>query len=155
MSRILVVNTIPFEIPEQGEQAPWGENLTEFFTEVAKVLNSVNGPADILESSATINNNVTSPSDIPGFVFNPSIVRSFAVRGNVYRNVSGVEYSEEFLLTGLYQGTSGWVLAQQGMGDAGIEFSITSLGQVQYISTNLVGTHSGLIKYRGVGILAV
>lgn len=156
MSVILVINNIPFEIPTQGESSPWGEPVTDFLTEVAKILNSVNGPSDILESSATILNNQPTPVDITGFFFDSTVVRSFAVRGNVYRNIDGTEYSEEFLLVGLFQGAAGWALTQEGMGNAGITLSITPAGQIQYASTNLAGTvYSGLTKFRGVGILAI
>lgn len=156
MSRTLIINSIPFEIPEPGEQQPWGEGLTEYLTEIANVLNSVNGPSDILESSATINNNVSVATDIPGFFFDTNTVRSFSIRGNIYRKIDTTEYFEEFTFTGLYKGAAGWDTTQQGMSDSGVTFSITSLGQVQYISTNLVGTgYTGLIKYRGVGILAI
>lgn len=154
MAITLIINNIPFEIPEQGEQQPWGEGVTAYLTEVAKVLNSVNGPSDILESVASINNNISTPTDITGFFFDATTVRSFAVRGNIYRLDDAVESSEEFLLAGLYQGASGWVLTQEGMGNAGVTFSITSIGQVQYTSTNNAGTvHTGIIKFRGVGLL--
>jgi hypothetical protein len=154
MSVTLVVNNTPFEYPEQGEQQPWGEAATGWAAEVTKVLASVNGPADVLETSATIANNVTTPTDIAGFFFDATQVRSFAVRGNVYRTHSSSEKSEEFLLVGLYQGGSGWIFQQEGIGDAGISFSITPAGQVQYTSSNLAGTpYSGLIKFRGVGLL--
>lgn len=154
MAITLIVNNQPFEYPEQGEQQPWAEGATGWANEVTKVLNSVNGPSDILESSATINNNITIPTDISGFFFDSTTVRSFAVRGNIYRNIDGTEHTEEFLLTGLYQGTSGWALGQQGLGSAGVSFTITNLGQIQYTSSNLAGSvHTGLIKFRGVGIL--
>jgi hypothetical protein len=153
MSRTLIVNNIPFEIPEQGEQQPWGEGVTEFLTEVAKVLNSVNGPSDILESSADVVNNQSSVADVAGMFFDSTTVRSFRVDGNVYRTTGVVEASEQFILNGLYQGASGWALTREGEGDAGITFSITSSGQIQYTSTNIVGQTSGKIKFRGIGIL--
>jgi len=66
LSVTLVVNNIPFDYPEQGEPAPWGEAATGWATEVTKVLNSVSGPSDILESSSTILNNQTTFQNIPG-----------------------------------------------------------------------------------------
>ena len=151
MSITLVVNNTPFEYPEQGEPQGWGEAATAWANEVTKVLASVSGPADILETSDTIINSPTEFRDIVNFKFDSSTVRSFSVRGNVNRTHGASEKSEEFLLIGV-QDATGWLLQQEGIGDAGITFGITSLGQVQYKSTNLVGG-SGIIKFRGVGIL--
>jgi hypothetical protein len=152
MSIILTVNNVPFNIPVQGEQPPWGEDLTNYFTEVAKVLNSLKGANDILETGATIQNNITTYSDIPDFKFNPSTVRSFAVQGSITRTTGSTKVYESFTLSGL-RTDSTWILQQDGFGDAGVSFDITNAGQVQYKSTNITGTsYSGLIKFRGIGI---
>jgi hypothetical protein len=153
MSKTLVVNNTPFEYPQTGDQN-YGEAATGWAVAVTETLASVSGPADILETSDTVNNNQTTFLDIANFVFDSSSTRSFSVRGNVYRTYGSSEVSEEFLLVGLFQGVSGWILQQEGLGDAGITFNISSVGQVQYKSSNLVGApYSGIIKFRGVGIL--
>jgi hypothetical protein len=149
----LTVNNIPFDYPENGENPPWGENATGWAAEVTKVLNSLKGTSDILETAAIIANNVTTLTDIPDFKFNPTIVRSFAVRGNIYRTSGAIELAEEFVLVGLRTST-GWILQQDGIGNSGVTFDITLQGQVQYKSSNLTsGLYSGLIKFRGIGIL--
>lgn len=154
MAITLIVNNIPFDYPEQGEPAPWGEVASSWAAEVTKVLNSVSGASDILESSATILNNQTTFQNISGLFFETAVVRSFTVNGNIYRtyNVSQ-EVSESFTMSGLNQGASGWIIQIEGLGDAGITFNIDSSGQIQYKSSNLTGYISGLIKFRGVGIL--
>lgn len=153
MSITLTVNNIPFEFPTEGEQAPWGQNVTDFSTEVAKVLNSLKGASDILETPAIIANNVTTFTDIPDFKFNPLTVRSFAVRCNVYRSAGATELVEELVFVGLKTAT-GWKIQQDGIGNAGIELDITNLGQVQYKSSNMVGApYTALMKFRGIGIL--
>lgn len=154
MAVTLIVNNIPFDYPEQGEQAPWGEAATGWATEVTKVLNSVSGPSDILESSSTILNNQTTFQNIPGLFFDTALVRSFTVSGSVYRTYDTIqEISESFILTGLNQGGAGWLLQIEGIGDAGITFNLDASGQIQYKSSNLINHISGLIKFRGVGIL--
>lgn len=154
MAITLIVNNIPFDYPEQGEPAPWGEAATGWATEVTRVLNSVNGPSDILESSATILNNQTTFQNIPGLFFDTAVVRSFVVNGNIYRTFNtSQEASESFTLTGLNRGSSGWVIEIEGLGDAGITFNIDNSGQIQYKSSNLTSYISGLIKFRGIGIL--
>lgn len=152
MSIILQVNNIPFTIPTQGEQPAWGEGLTDYLTEVARVLNSLKGANDILETGATIQNNVTTFQDIPDFKFNPATVRSFAVQCSVSRETGSTKVYESFTLSGL-RTDSDWILQLEGFGDSGIEIDITSAGQVQYKSSNISGTgYSGLIKFRGIGI---
>lgn len=152
MSITVIVNNIPFEIPVEGQPAPWGEGLTDYFTEVAKVLNSLKGANDILETGATIQNNVTTFTDIPDFKFNAATVRSFSVQGSVSRTTGSVKVYESFVLSGLRTDTD-WILQLEGFGDSGIELDITAAGQVQYKSSNISGTgYTGLMKFRGIGI---
>ena len=154
MSINLVVNNIPFEYPEQGEQQPWGEGATGWAAEVTNVLASVKGPADILESFFDLSNNQTTFSDIPGFSFDSTTVRSFTIYGNIYRvyNSGASNVSEEYTLTGLNTGAD-WVIQQEGFGESGIVFDITSAGQVQYKSSNLTNHISSKIKFRGTAVL--
>jgi hypothetical protein len=151
LSIILSVNNVPFEIPTAGQPAPWGESLTDYFSEVAKVLNSLKGANDILETGATILNNQATFLDIPDFKFNPALVRSFSVQGSIAREVGPTKVYESFVLNGLRTDT-GWILQQEGFGDSGVILDITPAGQVQYKSSNISGGGSGLLKFRGIGI---
>lgn len=156
MSITLIVNNVPFEYPEQGEQQPWGESATNWASEVTKVLNSLKGSYDILETSTTINNNQTSDQSVQGMFFDPSVVRSFSINGSISRVIDSVETTESFKLNGLYRGTSaGWALQQESLGNSGVSFSITSGGQVQYTSSYLLGnqiTYTGILKFRGISL---
>lgn len=155
MAITLIVNNTPFEFPEQGEQSPWGQPVQEWASEVTTVLSSLKGPSDILETSAIIDNNISSPTAISGFAFDPSTTRSFSVQCAIYRTYDASEKSEELNLVGLYTGAGGWLLQQDGIGNAGVTLDITSGGQVTYTSTNLVGSsYSGIIKFKGVGLLS-
>jgi hypothetical protein len=149
MAVTLIVNNVPFEYPTQGEQAPWGEAASGWAQEVTTVLSSLNGPSDILETSATIQNNQSIAQPVPGLFFDPLTVRSFSVKGNVYRTDGVTTKYEEFTLTGLNTGSL-FLIQQDGFGDSGVNFSITSGGQVLYTSSNFV---SGIMKFRGIGIL--
>lgn len=152
MSIIVTVNSIPFNIPVEGEQPPWGESLTDYFVEVAKVLNSLKGANDILETGATINLNQTTFADIPDFKFNTATVRSFSVQGSVSRTTDSVKLYESFTLSGLRTDTD-WILQLEGFGDSGIILDITPAGQVQYKSVSIAGSgYVGLMKFRGIGI---
>jgi hypothetical protein len=155
MAITLTVNNTPFEFPEPGEQAPWGEGVTDWSTEVTKVLNSLSGPSDILETSAIIDNNVLIATPVGSFFFNPATVRSFSAECSVYRQANTSEISEQIKLVGLYTGAGGWILQQDGIGNAGITLDITSGGQITYTSTDFAGApYSGIIKFRATGILS-
>jgi len=157
MAITLIVNNTPFEYPEQGEQQPWGEAATGWAAEVTNVLASLKGPADILESFFDLSNNQSVPASIPGFSFDSTTVRSFQISGNILRSYnpgSGVvELTEEYTLTGLNTG-SDWLIQREGFGEVGVSFDITSSGQVQYTSTNIVGASVQFrLKFRGTAIL--
>lgn len=158
MAVTLVINNIPFEYPEQGEQQPWGESATAWAEEVTRVLNSVKGVSDLLESRASIGNNQTTFANIQDFLFDSLVVRSFNVSGNLYRKIGTSELFEEFSINGLYQGSAGWMISQDSMGNAGVLFEMTPSGQMRYKSTNMSGdplTYEGIIKFRGIGISQV
>lgn len=156
MAVTLIVNNVPFDYPEQGEQQPWGESATNWASEVTKVLASLKGSSDILETAAAININQTTPDSIQGLFFDSLTVRSFVVTGNITRTTSTEQKYEEFELRGLYQGpTLGWALQQESLSNSGVTFSISSSGQVQYVSTTVSGdplTYSGLIKFKAVAL---
>lgn len=152
MAITLIVNNIPFEYPTQGEQAPWGEAASGWANEVTTVLASLKGPSDILETSSSIANGQTD-QPIVGLFFDPLNVRSFTVTGNVFRNTDTQSVYEEFTLKGLNIGSS-FLLQQEGFGESYVSFSIDTSGQIKYTSNTLTGTnYSGIIKFRGLGIL--
>jgi hypothetical protein len=151
MSVILTVNNIDFEVPTQGSQAPWAEGLDGWHEEVTKVLKTLYGQGDILETGCAITNNAADQK-VYKLVFDPLTVRSFAVRGSITRPASSGYKYEEFVLVGLNEG-DGWALQQDGIGNAGITFTIANNGQIFYTSTDLSTSSPGVMKYRGIGIL--
>lgn len=154
MSVILTINNTPFEYPETGD-TNWGSGATEWSKEVTRVLNSLSGPSDILETSALIDNNVSVAQPVGGFFFDPVAVRSFSVQVSIYRVYGTSEVAEQLLFNGLNLGAAGWLIQADGMGNSGVTLDITNLGQVTYTSSNLIGTpYSGVIRFRGIGILS-
>lgn len=151
----LTVNNSVFAYPSPGDEPGWGESCTSWAVEVTEVLSSLLGPNDILQTSFNINNNVSTPTNITGLVFNTATVRGATIEYSVYRistaNPSG--NAETGIITLIYDDSaapgSRWQMAIGNIsGDAGINFSITDAGQVQYTSTdiNSVG-YSGVIKF--------
>lgn len=153
MAVTLTVNNIPFDYPEQGEQAPWGEAATGWAKEVTNVLSTLQGSSDIIETYFNISGTQTTATNITGLSFDPTTVRAFIVQGSISRPFTSGTIYEQFTLSGLNQEAS-WILEQEGIGDAKVNLSITSGGQIQYsinISETFVGT--GTIRFRGIGIL--
>jgi hypothetical protein len=154
MSRTLIVNNIPFEYPEQGEQQPWGEAATNWADEVTKVLAFLKGPYDVLENSQVVNYNQTTPLLIDKLFFDSCKVRTFKILGNITRTSNSVSVYETFELTGTYQDAQGWVLQKESMSNASVVFSVDLSGQVFYVSSPVgdSGTHSGLLKFKAIAL---
>lgn len=103
------------------------------------------GAAFMGETSFTIANNQSSPSDVTALVFDGSEVRSFEVDYQIYRNTTGggaTELAERGKLLAVYSSVAAsWEMTQAPVvGSAGVTFTITTAGQIQYTSTNITGT---------------
>lgn len=138
----VTINNKTFNIPEQGQEPGWGEEVTAYLVELANVVNFLQAPGDIVNSTAIIANNVTSPQDIIGMQFFNANTRSARVTYQVKRQVTGsILIQSGTLYLDWNPQTASWVLTQDyTSGNAGITFSVTGLGQVQYTTTNMTGT---------------
>jgi len=152
LAKTLIVNNIPFEYPTSGQEPGWGGPATDWATEVTEVLSNIVGPDDILETTFNIANNQSSAQNVTGLVFNIGSVRSAVIEYNVYRTSdttpNGLLETGEMHIA-YNTATSSWLLGIGGVvGNSGVNFSITSLGQVQYTSTDIGDTnYSGLMKF--------
>lgn len=97
---------------------------------------------DIDQTSFPASDNQSSAANITSFVFSNAVTRGFEAVVTIERGSTYAEYT----LKGIQKGAS-WEMSQDYIGDdAGIVFSITSSGQIQYTSTS---TGSGAtIKFR-------
>lgn len=103
---------------------------------------------DIQETSFAIANNINTPTSITGFLFDAQ-VRSFKALVSVEIDAT-LELFESFELLGVQKNGS-FEMAQQSVGDeAGVVFTITSGGQVQYTSADYAGFDSGVIRFRAI-----
>lgn len=109
-----------------------GAHLDEAGSRIKTLEDAPAGSAgDIAETSFTGANGVISPSDVLGLAFANATVRSFKAQVTVER----LEGNETFELMGI-QLSGSWEMAIEAVGpDSGVSFSITSLGQVQYVSS--------------------
>lgn len=91
--------------------------------------------------------------------FNPTAVRGANLDYSIYRNTSTTEFAEKGQLQLVYKngGTVGskWTIGRVFFGDdAGITFTMTDAGQIQYTSTNMSGTgYSGIVKFEAKALL--
>ena len=92
----------------------------------------------MFSGSFTPSNNVSVASNVTGLYFNNSDIRSFIINltASITRTIGGNLY-ESFTLEGS-QTDSTWEFLVSSIGDiSGFNFTITSLGQIQYTSTNI------------------
>lgn len=157
MSESLTVNKKTFLYPSVDEEPGWGEDATKWAKEVTRVLESLAGTNDILKTGFTINNNISSATDVNGLLFNTSAVRSALINYSLYRTTASpsnhVAESGQILI--VYDSVAGtWNMTQMANGNAGVSFTITNGGQVQYTSTNITGTsYSGLGRFQANTLL--
>lgn len=155
MSVELIVNNVPFQYPSPGDEPGWGEPASGWAEEVTTVLSNLLGSDDILETTFTVANNISSATNVSGLQFNTGTVRGAVISYTVYR------VSDSFTSGNAEQGQihlifdnsaapgSKWSLGMGGtVGSGGVTFTITDAGQVQYQSTDITGTnYSGIMKF--------
>ena len=118
-------------------------------SEVDSLVSGASSPGDIDETSFGINNSQAIAANITGLAFSNAVVRSFQVLASVYINATSSLY-EEVKISGIQKG-SDWDISVISTGDeSGIQFSITSSGQLKYTSANYSGFVSGTIKFRAL-----
>lgn len=150
MSKTLVIGNEEFEFPEEGENSGYGESVTDWAEAVTDALSSVQKPNDITDTSATILNNISSPTAIPGFSFDTSEVIAITGEYIVTRStdVPAVTLVEDGEIRGNFNGTS-WTISHKCRGASGVSFDITSGGQITYTSTNMTGSaYAGEIIFK-------
>lgn len=152
MPRVLIVNNIPFNYPTSGDEPGWGQDTTAWAVAVTQVLTDLLGPNDILETAFNIANNQVSFADVTGLTFNGASVRAANITYSAFRvstaNPSG--NSETGTLQLDYDNNVGWSINQGSiLGNAGIVFTVTPAGQIQYKSTDINAlNYVGTMKFR-------
>lgn len=150
MSRELIIGNDPFQYPDPGDPPGWGEGSSDWASAVTEAIASVIGPDDILQTSFSIANNISSYTNVNGLIFSNSTVRAAFVEYSIYRTTNSNELAQSGTLEMVYKNTANdWTLVQDFGGEAGVIFSITSSGQLQYQSSNVSGTsYSGVMKFK-------
>jgi hypothetical protein len=159
----ITIGTTPISYPSPGDAPGWGAAATEAMEAVAEVLASLSNPNDILETTFTVANNVSSFSNVLGLAFNTGAVRSAEIAYSIVRtsstNLTGI--TEAGTMTAVYDSAAGsgdkWQMSIgpiAGPG-AGVTFSVTDAGQVQYKSSDIGATsYVGEMRFRAKTILS-
>lgn len=151
----LIVNGTSYVYPDPGEDPNWGAGATDWASAVTDALNTLLASGDILDTTFSIDNNISIVTNVNGLLFDPGTVRAANIDYAIYRtstaNPSG--NAETGVIYLIYDDSasagSKWQLNQKIDGASGVVFSITDTGQVQYKSTDIGSTsYSGTIKFR-------
>lgn len=155
MSTVVTISGTDYNLPAQGSNPPWGNDLSDIITALVAVANSTIGAGDILSTSFTITNNTAVAAPITGLSFDTSIVRSAIIPYSIYISSSTTELSECGNIYITYKSTANsWELAQNYAGSSGIVFTITNSGQLKYTSANTSGTgYSAKLRFSAKAFL--
>lgn len=150
MAKTLIVGTESFEFPVEGDLGNYGEEITDWAEAVSTALGTVQQRNDIPITTASILNNITTATAIPGFSFDTTEVISVQAEYIVRRNttVPANNLVASGTLMGNFDGST-WYITIRSIKDAGIELDINSSGQVTYTSSDISGSnYSGEILFK-------
>jgi hypothetical protein len=149
LATTITINGSTYQLPSQGQDPPWGGDMTDIILALVEVANSTSGSDDILMTSFNVANNQSSAANITGLLFDTATIRSAIVSYSIYRSTNSAEYSECGNIYVTYNSIAGsWDIAQTCVGSSGVTMSITSAGQIQYTTDSMAGTgYSGKLKF--------
>jgi len=151
MSVRVTIKGRPFLIPQRKERG-WGDEVTNWAIAISKAVDDLTVAGDIKLITVSVNNNQVAPIAVPNLRFDTVVNRHAIIDYAVYRIKGSDELSQAGQIYLTYKSSAGtWEIADNTVGDAGIVFTVTSQGQVQYTTTNLtdVGTYTGKMSFRG------
>ena len=106
------------------------------------------GVSNMFSGSFSASNNVSSATNVTGLSFDNSITRYFncQLTVSIARTTGGNLY--ELFTLEANQSETGWELYETTISDiTGVQFSITSSGQIQYVSSNISNFISSTFRY--------
>lgn len=111
------------------------------------------------ETLFTIANNISAPADITGLLFDKTVVGSAIITYWIKRYTTGAgatNLTEAGTMIATWDlATSTWKLIPGPAGPdyAGVDFTITSAGQVKYVSSNITGTaNTSKMKFKATSM---
>lgn len=154
---VLVVQGQVIDLGNSGSDPNWAPALIAFCTAVAAALQGVAGDFDVSPQIFTLDAyNPGVNVAIPLLNFPVSNVLSVQISYSVVRTTTTTNVTDAGVLTMVYNATNPvnakWELNRTGNtdGGAGITFSVTDAGIVQFTTTTLGGlSHQGKLCYSG------
>lgn len=149
MSRNLQVGNRIFEYAIQGTTDGWGEDASAWAQAVTDALATVQGPNDILATSATLLNNQAALVAVAGLAFNTAEVLAIDIDYVITRtyDAGATVVTESGKIKGSFNGTD-FKVSIDSEDDSGVRFDITSSGQVQYTSDDKSNHVSSTIRFK-------
>lgn len=148
--RLITIGNQTFKLPIDG-RGNWGEETTAILDALAEASQLIQGPNDILLSTANLVNNQTTPAALGNLTFNTGQVLGiqvdFFIRRTYNPGSGEITVTENGIMLANYDGTN-WKMSVESVGDTGIDLVISAAGVVQYTSTNLSGHISSIIRYK-------
>lgn len=150
MSTTVTIQGNTYTLNQQGDNPPYGDQLSALLQALVNVSNSITGSSDISPSSFLLLNNQASAANISGLIFSISTVRSAVIDYNIYRTTNTTEVCESGVIVICYSSVAGsWSKSHLCTGNANTRLSITTSGQFQYVTDNMSGTgYAGKISFR-------
>ena len=150
-----------FTLPDAGDNAGWGADTADWMRAINDKVDGLQGANDIALTTASVLNNQDTFAPVIGFKFTNSAVLTFNAPYLVVRTIDDTQNAPTTLTkveSGTLHGTFAngtWTLIQNDIQqDAGIVFTITNDGQIQYKTDdyqdgdNQTVNHAGLIKFQ-------
>lgn len=144
----VTISGTTYELPQQGENPPWGTELSDIILALVAVANSITGPGDIETTTFVIPNNQVSPIPVTGLFFDQSTIRSAQVDYSIDLSTDSVELVENgSVLINYNTTTNTWTQSQFSNGFTGVVLTITN-GQFTLTSPNISGiNYSGSLSF--------
>ncbi len=111
------------------------------------------GGGYIVETNFALANNTGSPANVTGLIFDKILYKSAIIQAEIRRKTSTTEYVSSGFIKVLYKdaGTLWEIIDELGGDDDGVTLTITTAGQVQYVSDNMGGSgYVGTIKFKAI-----
>lgn len=160
MPTINIGSTV-IDFPNTAESADWSQPVISFAEAAADAINASVGAADVLPNTFNIDAlNGASLTNIPGFTFDTTIIRSTEISYSIIRERDSTTLVESGIIHAVYNpngnSTEKFVVTRDYTGDAQSELDITDEGQVQISTTAIsgVGSHTGVISFSAKSLLA-
>ncbi len=149
MSKTVQIGSRVFEIPDQGDNPGWGEEVTAWIEAATNALSNVQGANDILVTSATLANNQSTAADIPGLLFNIAEVERVEIDYIITRvyDLGASTLTEAGKIIGSFNGAE-FNITVEAEGESGTTITVLNTGQFQYTTTDLTNHISGIIRFK-------